>query len=747
MLHTPAPAGGNLKLRGLLQTARELLRRRHLKKALNNAQIAEDFAARSQEDPGVVRAARLLRAEILFVNAAYAHDDELRLRGERLLGQLAAGDAADGHATGTAAPDLEYVRGVAAQLADRPAEAARHYAAALRALPHPDPRRATAAVALAGAQALTGLTDPARLGDVGLALAQAETLLTTAPEHERGVLSGRLAMARAQAAQLAGDLGGATEAARLARRYAAAADDRETEARACYFLGRIGRQRGNDVIALRLLYEAMDAAELMGHRPLLVDAHLEIGYVFARLSDDREADKYFVYAAEDALDSGRTDVVFGACYALGVAARRRGDAARAHEYLGRALQAANELAWPREQGVVLGELAGLKLAADEPDLARHLAAEARRRATEAGVAASAKTALTEARLAAADGDHPRCIELTLAAERAAEDEMRDDLRVACLRLRARSLAASGELPAALAAERAAGDLAGSLIESQRDRHLPDLNMRAALRQREREIEKLNREAELKNALVAKTEQIERANRDLVQINEELRQFAYVASHDLKEPLRQIGSYVSLIRRNYAELFDERGEQFFGFVTEGVARLNRLLDSLMHYTSVARIELRIEPVDLEEVVAAARDEIATRIEEQSARVEIAELPVVPTSAALLRHVVAALLDNGVKFARAEVPPVVAVDADLDEDLLTLRVRDNGIGIDPTYADKVFVLFQMLHAKSEYPGTGVGLAIAQKGVQRLGGRIWFEGNREGGTTFSVEVPVGDPSAPAA
>lgn len=747
MPHPAAAAGANAKLRDLIQAARLLLRRRHLTKALNNAQIAEDFASRAREVPGLVLEARLLRAEILLVNAAYAHDDTLRARGWRVLEQVSA-DEQLGALQADSIAEWHYVTGRGHQLDGDADEAAARFAAALAIVPEGHPHTARFTLGLAEATVPcpppTVAHEPLRAVDpqrAAEAIALAEASLGLAPEGLRRPALARLRLLQACEARRRGDLGHALDAAHQAREHAAGAGARETEAQAKFFIGRLSRARGNDVIALRLLYEAMDAADDMGHRPLLVDAHLEIGHVFATLADDREAAKYFTYAADDAGDSGRTEIIYAASHALGVAARRQGDFAEANVRLGAALQAANALEWPREQGIALGELAGVKYAEGQPELARHLAAEARRCAEVAGVDPAAKTVLVEARLAWDEGAYERCAELTRACQVGAAREGRDDLLAAALRLRSRAHEGLGDPRQALAAERTASDLAQRLLDQQRDRHLPDLNMRAALRQRDREIEKLTREADLKNALVAKTEEIERANRDLVQVNEELRQFAYVASHDLKEPLRQIGSYVGLIRRHYGHDVDARAEAFFGYVAEGVTRLNRLFDSLMHYTSVARLEVRVERVSLREVVAEVQREIASHLAAADARVLLADdLPHVYTSGRHLRHVVAAVLDNAVKFHRPGEPPVIYVSADEDPGAVALHVRDNGIGIDPAYAGKVFVLFQMLHAKSEYPGTGVGLAIAQKTVQRLGGRISFAPNPGDapGTTFTVVLP---------
>jgi light-regulated signal transduction histidine kinase (bacteriophytochrome) len=261
-----------------------------------------------------------------------------------------------------------------------------------------------------------------------------------------------------------------------------------------------------------------------------------------------------------------------------------------------------------------------------------------------------------------------------------------------------------------------------------------------LRKKEREIEKLTRENQLKSALIEKNDEIERANRELIQVNEELRQFAYVASHDLKEPLRQVGSYISLLRRKYAHLFDDDAQTYFGFVTEGVNRLNRLFDSLMQYTTVARIEKEISAVDMNRLLASVEAEYASEIAKAKATVRYLDLPVIQTGGKLLRHVIKALLDNSLKFRRPGVAANVQVRIVDKGDNHQIEFQDNGIGISQEYQDKVFGLFQMLHPKADYIGTGVGLAIAQKTVQRLGGRIWFDVNPDGsaGTTFFITLP---------
>ncbi len=731
-----AAQSGNLKLRGLLQTSRELLRRRQLKKALNNAQIAQDFAIRSGEAPGIAAAAQLLMAEIYLLNAAYTYDAGLRSQGWQLLEQLEANKVRGVDAIAPA--KITYVKAVALLRLGELDSAQLHLEQLLEEVDENDRLYARSLVAYASTLA--------QRGDVSstAVLAKAETALANLDDLSSLALAAELALAKAHAASDAADLSRAIDEAHQAKQYAQRAQQPETEAQANIFLGKLSRLRGNHQIALRFLYEALDAGEQIDCKPLLVDAHLEIGHVFVSLSNDLEADKYFRYVAEETLRADDSLKLYEACLALGCHAHRRGDFADANASFGRALQAAKDQGNTSRQALVLGELAALKLDEGFSDLAAHLSNEACRQFAEIDVAASAKTQLIQLRLQLADAataDAPAILTTAASALARAREERKGALVVEALRLQAQAHQLAGDLAAALESEQQASTLAVRMLQRQRERHLPDLDMRAALRQKEREIEKLTQQNDLKNAIVAKNEEIERANQDLVQANEELRQFAYVASHDLKEPLRQIGSYVSLIKRNYYDLLDERGETFFGFVTEGVGRLNRLLDSLMHYTSVARIDNEVSDVDLNHLIKSIENELSTTIEQSGAKVKYNQLPKIQTGGKLLRHVVYSLIDNALKFHSPQRAPEVHIWVDVIDGMYRIGVQDNGIGIDPSYQDKVFVLFQMLHAKSAYVGTGVGLAIAQKTIQRLGGRIWFEPNQHAlpGTTFYITLPM--------
>ena len=735
MSHTTATTtGGNLKLRGLLQQSKDLLRKRQLKKALNNAQIAKDFALRSGEAPAVAAAAQLLMAEIYILNASYTCNDEQRTQGWRLIEQLETNSVKGSE--GLEPFKLQFTKAICKRRLGDFASAKTGFEALISTLPPGSKMIPFAWVALASTVVqLKAETTPEVLGE-------ADKILANADDKAQHKLGAELAYCNAVYHEQQGELANALNYAHDATKWSKRAEDPEVQMNATTLLGKLSRMNRNYPIALRMCYEAMDLAEQLDCKPVVISTHLEIGNVFQSLNNDREAEKYFKFVAEESKAHGRVETAFLAELALGKSAERSKSTDLANAYLSSALQAAQSLDWTFQQGIVLGEIAAVKFDQGQVELAKHFVAAALQRfSTEPGYPRTAKTCFVQAQIAFSEGSFEEAVTFAEQASEAASKEGRSELFVDAVNIISQSYKSVGNFELALKAQQLATSKALHLLKEQRGRHLPDLDMRAALRKKEREIEKLTRENSLKSALIDKNEEIERANRDLMQANEELRQFAYVASHDLKEPLRQIGSYVSLIKRKYAHLFDENGQEYFGFISEGVTRLNRLLDSLMHYAAVAREDKEVGDVDLNRLLATIESEIASNISEAKAVLVYNQLPVIKSGGKLLRHVMKALVENAIKFKRPDVQTEVNIRVSQHGEFHQIDVQDNGIGINPEYQDKVFGLFQMLHAKTEYVGTGVGLAIAQKTVQRLGGRIWFESNADGsaGTTFCLTIPV--------
>ena len=232
--------------------------------------------------------------------------------------------------------------------------------------------------------------------------------------------------------------------------------------------------------------------------------------------------------------------------------------------------------------------------------------------------------------------------------------------------------------------------------------------------------------------------LERQARELVRSNADLEQFAYVASHDLQEPLRVVASYLQLLTRRYRDKLDDDAQEFIDFAVDGATRMQSMIKDLLQYSRVGTRETTIEPCDMSNALAAACNNLRAAIDESDAAVESAFLPTIPGDETQLSLLLQNLIGNAIKF-RSDKPLVVKVEADLVDEVWRFRVADNGIGIDPRFQGRIFGIFQRLHTRGEYKGSGIGLAICKKIVERHGGRIWLESAPGEGTTFYFTLPT--------
>jgi light-regulated signal transduction histidine kinase (bacteriophytochrome) len=226
--------------------------------------------------------------------------------------------------------------------------------------------------------------------------------------------------------------------------------------------------------------------------------------------------------------------------------------------------------------------------------------------------------------------------------------------------------------------------------------------------------------------------------DLQRSNAALEQFAYLASHDLQEPLRKVASFCQLLQRRYAGKLDARADQYIEFAVDGAKRMQALINDLLAFSRVAQAEPRPSLVSSDTALAQARTNLAQEIEKSGATVEAGHLPLVLAELPLLTAVFQNLLSNALKFS-GPAPPRVVVSASRNGRMWQFAVTDFGIGIEPRYAEQIFVLFQRLNERA-YPGTGVGLAMCKKIVEYFGGRIWLDTAADG-TRFCFTLP-GEP-----
>ncbi|WP_082146706.1 ATP-binding protein [Halostagnicola sp. A56] len=230
----------------------------------------------------------------------------------------------------------------------------------------------------------------------------------------------------------------------------------------------------------------------------------------------------------------------------------------------------------------------------------------------------------------------------------------------------------------------------------------------------------------------------RLETELEASNERLEQFAYAASHDLQEPLRMVARYGQLLEDRYADRLDEDGKAFLEFAVDGAERMKEMIDGLLEYSRVETAGEPLEPVDLEDVVAETMADIQLKVDESDAEITVDELPAVSGDVSQLRQVFQNLFENAIEYS-GEEPPRVHVTADRTGSNWTISVRDEGIGLDEASHDRIFEVFNRLHSGDEYDGTGIGLALCKRIVERHGGDIWVESNSDGGSTFSFTLPA--------
>jgi light-regulated signal transduction histidine kinase (bacteriophytochrome) len=241
------------------------------------------------------------------------------------------------------------------------------------------------------------------------------------------------------------------------------------------------------------------------------------------------------------------------------------------------------------------------------------------------------------------------------------------------------------------------------------------------------------------------------SQELARSNAELEQFAYIASHDLQEPLRMVISYLQLLEQKYKNQLDARADEFIGYAVDGAQRMQTLINDLLNYSRVSTKGQPFKLVDCNSVLERAIANLQITIQESHAVITSDSLPEVIADTTQLAQLFQNLIANAIKFRREEPPQIHitaiknTVESNQETSHLThlenewlFSVRDNGIGLESQYAEKIFVIFQRLHSRSKYPGTGIGLAICKKIIERHGGRIWIESKPGEGSIFYFTIP---------
>ncbi len=256
-----------------------------------------------------------------------------------------------------------------------------------------------------------------------------------------------------------------------------------------------------------------------------------------------------------------------------------------------------------------------------------------------------------------------------------------------------------------------------------------------LQQANQELEQ--RIAERTAELVYTNKQLEKMNVELVGSNQELEKFAYVVSHDLQAPLRSIKMFAELLAQEYKNKLNSQADEYLDYITDSAERMQALIKDLLAYCRAGKNEQTWISIDLNDVINNVLRDLEASIQESKARIKIERLPTVQANPREINQLFQNLISNAIKF-RGKNTPCIEIKAQSQQQQWLISVKDNGIGIEPQYQDKIFQIFQRLHSLEEYPGTGVGLAICQKIVERHGGSIWVESQPNRGSTFYFTLP---------
>ncbi len=234
------------------------------------------------------------------------------------------------------------------------------------------------------------------------------------------------------------------------------------------------------------------------------------------------------------------------------------------------------------------------------------------------------------------------------------------------------------------------------------------------------------------------EELKKTLSELKRSNEELQQFAYVASHDLQQPLRMVASYTQLLAKRYKDKLDKDANEFIKYAVEGANNMKTLIEDLLEYSRIQTRGNPFEVINFEEVLKDVLFSFHETIKEKDAEITHDYLPNILADKTQLIQVFQNLIDNALKF-RSKDPVRIHISAKKNKNNWQFSVKDNGIGIDPEYFDRIFIIFQRLHRKSEYPGTGIGLALCKRIIERHNGKIWVESKVGKGSTFHFTIPT--------
>ncbi len=726
----------NKQLNLLLDDSLRFYRGRQLKKALNTAQIALEFgSAEASEQLGLAKA-YLLLANIYNTNGLYQNDPSFFSKAIAYLEEAKSINSAISHdevSIGIAlAGGRIYLNSKDFDRSKECFEEALRFAQAGKNL-----------VALVIADAGFGNLCIAN-NDVAGALVQArkiEELLIDRPRITHPHLWSEMYQLFSQSYILQQDYSRSLEMSQALLQVAKTSGDVEKEVVALRNIAVVSGVKSNYKIGMQYFLEALDKCENIGYREMAVQIQINIGTLYAHLYNYDEAIKRYENVLgqhSDMLDPKTKTVVFNN---LGNIYLTSDQPETALDFFEKANHLASQNDFSELLAYSVAQLGRTKIALDRFDEAKQYAETARLLFEQLSTVNGKQINLLNlARLAYEESNFDLSYEMAIQAAELSKQIKDDASEIRAYKQLALIFKVKGMFEQAFEYQERYLKIQEAFAKVQRTRHNLDMEIRHAIREQQKEIELLTKENEYQSRLLQQGEQIARQNDELLRVNEDLRQFAYIASHDLKEPLRMIGSFTQLIHKIAKPHLAEKDQEYFKYVGEGVTRMNNLLDGLLRYSVINQTQEEVTDVQLNDIMAICMANLKIRIIETNSVIERGELPTLKGTQQLYVQLFQNLLANGIKFVPSGINPYIKITAEETAEVHIINVTDNGIGISEENQSKIFEIFKRLHHQSEYEGTGIGLAICQKIAKRLGGSITVKSELGNGATFSLVLPKG-------
>jgi signal transduction histidine kinase len=718
----------------LLDDSLDFYQERQLKKALNTAQIAISFGETSADGDDGLAIAYLLLANIYNTNGKYQNEPDFFDRAAFCL------EKAKAHAQVADTPELQaemaIVEGRILLNKDEFEKAEKAFGQAL-AIAKGKNLHGKLVFAYAGLGMLAlAKHDASRCLQIAM---QIEQLVELSNGHTPPPLKAEKFLLFSQAYILLQDYSASLQNSQELLHLSRQLGDVEKEVLALRNIAVVCGVKSNYKIGMQYFLEALDKCEQIGYREMVVQVQINIATLYAHLYNYEEAIRRYenvLSGHNDMLDDKTKTVVFNNIGNIYLTSDRP---QMALGFFEQAFALARQNDFTDMLAYALAQLSRTKIALDQFEAAAEDANTAQQ-VFEAADLVNGKqiNLLNLAQLAFQNGETEVAHDFALKAIELAQQVKDDSAEIKAYKLLSAIFKQNGNFEMALEYQERFTQIQEEFARLQRSRFNLDMEIRHAIREKQKEIELLTKENEFQSLLIEKSEQIARQNEELLRVNDDLRQFAYIASHDLKEPLRMIGSFTQVIEKLAKPHLVEGDREYFSYVKDGVLRMNNLLDGLLRYSTVNQSNEEMVDVSLNDVFQLSIANLKIRVIETNAVVERGELPTLKGTQQLFLQLFQNLIANAIKFVKPGTLPYVKVFAEETSTEHVIHIQDNGIGISPENQVKIFDIFKRLHHQSEYPGTGIGLAICQKIAIRLGGKISVNSELGEGSTFSLQLP---------